>query len=84
MSSKDFFKKNNFLLRKDWKTIQNPLMKEISEEYYLSNKEYLDKLIETGDKKLIHTGNDNYWGVHKGEGENYHGKILMELREELK
>ena len=61
-------------------------MKEISKEYYLSNKEFLIKLIETGEKKLLHTGIgiDKYWGIHKGEGENYHGKILMELREELK
>tara|TARA_Y100001963_G_C6648490_1_gene384524 strand:- start:67 stop:879 length:813 start_codon:yes stop_codon:yes gene_type:complete len=86
MSNKTFFKQNNFLLRKDWDTVKNSFMKEISEEYYLSNKEFLTKLIETNDKNLIYTGIgiDNYWGIHKGEGENNHGKILMELREELK
>ena len=44
-----------------------------------------EKLKETGDKVLIHTGFriDDYWGVKSGKGENNHGKILMKIRNDL-
>jgi predicted NAD-dependent protein-ADP-ribosyltransferase YbiA (DUF1768 family) len=43
-------------------------------------------LIDTGDQELIE-GNwwgDVIWGVCNGKGENHLGKILMEVRKELK
>lgn len=82
---KKSFQENGFTLRPDWDKVKLKIMKEITREYYLSNPEFRDKLIETGNKKLIHTGFriDDYWGVKKTGGENNHGKILMELREEL-
>ena len=44
------------------------------------------KLINTQDMILIenNTWNDTFWGVCNGVGENHLGKILMEVREELK
>ena len=79
------FEENGFTLRQDWDKVKLKIMKEITREYYVSNQEFLDKLINTGNKKLIHSGFriDDYWGVKKSGGENNHGKILMELREEL-
>jgi ribA/ribD-fused uncharacterized protein len=79
------FEGNGFTLRQDWDKVKLKIMKEITREYYVSNQEFLDKLINTGNKKLIHSGFriDDYWGVKKSGGENNHGKILMELREEL-
>lgn len=44
------------------------------------------KLINTGDCELIE-GNwwgDTYWGICNGNGHNYLGKILMELRSNFK
>jgi len=48
-------------------------------------------LLETGDAELIEGNHwhDTFWGVcncpqHKGEGENWLGKILMEVRGELR
>ena len=43
------------------------------------------RLIETGDKELIHKGFriDDFWGVNKYGGNNHHGKILMKLREKF-
>ena len=60
-------------------------MKDITREYYLANRKMIDKLLETGNIELIHKGFriDNYWGVNKNGGENNHGKILMELRNEF-
>ena len=44
------------------------------------------KLLDTGDAILIegNTWGDTYWGVSNGKGENNLGKILMQVREELK
>ena len=45
-----------------------------------------EKLLATGNVELIE-GNywgDRYWGVCKGEGENHLGKILMQVRKELR
>lgn len=45
-----------------------------------------EKLLATGDAELVE-GNwwgDTFWGVCKGEGENMLGKLLMQIREELR
>ncbi len=45
-----------------------------------------EMLLSTGDQELIE-GNwwkDYFWGVCNGKGENHLGRILMEVREELK
>ena len=85
---KTSFKENDFTLRDDWNSVRLKIMEEIEREYYMANKELIEKLIETEEKLLIHKGFgiDDYWGV-KGDddkGENNHGKILMKLREEFK
>lgn len=43
-------------------------------------------LLETGDEQLVE-GNywhDSYWGAVNGKGENMLGKLLMELRKEIR
>ena len=61
-------------------------MLEIVRSKFKQNKDLAKKLIETGDAYL-EEGNwwgDKIWGVCNGEGENRFGKILMQVREELK
>ena len=83
---KNKFKENKFTLRRDWDRVKLEIMEEITREYYLSNQDLIGKLIETGDKLLLHKGFriDTFWGVNKNGGDNHHGKILMKLREEFK
>ena len=85
MGGKKYFQENNFTLRNDWDNVKLNIMEEIIREYYLNNPDMLEKLKQTGEKELVHTGFriDDYWGVKKGEGKNYHGKILMKIRNEL-
>ena len=81
------FKENDFTLRNDWDDVKLKIMEEITREYYLSNTDLIDKLIETDNKLLVHKGFgiDAFWGVNKNdEGKNNHGNILMKLREEFK
>ena len=48
--------------------------------------ELAGKLLNTGDAELVegnHWG-DRYWGVCDGEGQNKLGKLLMQVRGELR
>jgi ribA/ribD-fused uncharacterized protein len=85
MGGKKFFEENDYKLRDDWNSVRYDIMKEISMVYYSKNHKMLEKLKETGDKKLIHSGFgiDDYWGIKNGKGENKHGEILMLIREQL-
>jgi ribA/ribD-fused uncharacterized protein len=42
-------------------------------------------LLETGDADLIegNTWGDTFWGVCRGRGQNWLGKLLMEVRAEI-
>lgn len=53
---------------------------------FTQNEDIRQKLLETGDRKLIeHTDRDKYWGDGgNGEGLNKLGILLMKLRTELK
>ena len=44
------------------------------------------KLLDTGDRVLIEGNNwgDTFWGVCQGEGRNELGKLLMQVRKEIK
>lgn len=84
---KKSFKENGFTLRSDWEKVKLKLMEEITREYYYANSEFIDKLVNTGEKLLVHKGFriDDYWGVKDDDkGKNNHGNILMKLREEFK
>ena len=85
MGSRKAFNESDLTLRNDWNNVKLQIMKDITREYYLANRNMIDKLVQTGNKSLIHKGFriDNYWGVDKNGGENNHGKILMELRDEF-
>lgn len=50
------------------------------------NPELRKKLLATGDAKLIEGNNwgDTYWGVCKGKGQNILGKLLMEIRTNMR
>lgn len=74
------------LIREDWNKIKINIMREILYCKFTQNPTLKDKLIETEDLILIegNTWNDTYWGVCNEEGENMLGRLLMELRSNLK
>ena len=75
-------------LRSDWEEVKVGLMYEIVKAKFEQNPDLAQRLIATGDKKLIegNTWGDTFWGINikTGAGENHLGKILMRIREELK
>ena len=72
-------------VRPDWNKIKLDLMYKICQEKFNQNPDIAQKLMNTGDAIHIEGNywNDTYWGVCNGKGQNYLGKILMKIREEL-
>jgi len=73
-------------LRKDWEQVKDSLMKECLIAKFTQHKDAKDFLLSTGNKKIVeHTKNDTYWGDGgDGSGKNMLGKLLVEVREELR
>lgn len=73
-------------VREDWGAVKISIMKSLLQrkfkDSYLANK-----LLSTGDA-ILEEGNwwgDKFWGVDlAGEGNNHLGKLLMEIRNEIK
>ena len=73
-------------LRQDWESVKIQYMKFLVWQKFSVHRELQAKLLLTGDSELVegNTWGDTFWGVCGGQGENHLGKILMEVREELK
>ena len=75
-------------LRPDWEDIKFKIMKDIVARKFTQNFDLKQKLLYTGNEKLIegNSWHDYIWGMNFSctIGENNLGKILMEVRDELK
>lgn len=72
-------------LRKNWNEKKLDFMNWAVREKF-KDENLAQLLLSTGDHELIE-GNiwkDTFWGVFNGKGQNHLGKILMEVRNELK
>lgn len=85
LSAKEAKKKGQTIeIRPNWNEVKDKTMYEICRNKFDQNPELKEKLLATGETKLIE-GNDwgdTYWGVCNGEGKNMLGKTLMRLRSE--
>lgn len=69
----------------DWETKKVSIMRELVSKKF-DNPFLREMLLATEDAELIE-GNwwgDRFWGVCKGTGQNWLGKILMEVREDMR
>lgn len=73
-------------VREDWEDVKYGVMYNIVLDKFIRNPKFGDLLVNTGDKYLEETNhwNDKIWGVCKGVGKNWLGKILMDVRNEIK
>lgn len=76
------------LLRSDWEDVKIGLMEEIVRAKFTQTPDLGEKLLQTGYRQLVegNTWNDTFWGVSLKslKGQNHLGKILMQIREELR
>lgn len=72
-------------IRKDWKQIKDTVMLDILRTKF-ADPGLVTRLLETGDQELVEYNpwHDVYWGVCDGVGQNKLGKLLMQVRDELK
>lgn len=75
----------SFPLRSDWDNIKLLVMRQLLEAKFKRHELRL-QLLATGDAELIegNTWGDRFWGVCDGWGENWLGRLLMTVREELR
>lgn len=73
-------------LRADWEAVKDDVMQEALRAKFMQHPKLKSLLLSTGSAELVeHTKNDRYWADGgDGSGKNRLGKLLMELREELK
>ena len=73
-------------IRSDWEEIKLKVMRNLVWQKFNENVPLKEALLATGDAKLIE-GNqwgDTFWGIYRGRGLNHLGRILMNVRKELR
>ncbi len=72
-------------LRPYWENVKDAIMREAVRAKFTQHAELRSVLLSTGEAVLIeHTRRDHYWGNGgDGSGQNWLGRILMEVRSEL-
>jgi ribA/ribD-fused uncharacterized protein len=70
-------------IRPDWDSVKLQVM-EYGLRQKFSDPTLAQMLKDTGDAQLVegNTWGDTYWGICKGVGHNYLGKLLMKVRED--
>ncbi len=73
-------------LRSDWQDVKDDVMREVVRQKFRTHTAIRQVLLDTGSEELVeHAPGDYYWGCGAdGSGKNMLGKILMEVREELR
>lgn len=72
------------VLRREWEQVKVAVMRDLLQRKF-ADPHLQAKLRATADEKLVE-GNwwgDRFWGVCNGRGENWLGKLLMEIRAQL-
>jgi ribA/ribD-fused uncharacterized protein len=71
-------------LRKDWEFIKVDVMRTVLKDKF-KDPVLRQLLLDTGDARLVegNTWGDTFWGVCKGQGKNWLGKLLMEIRQDV-
>lgn len=86
MIAKNLGQTRKVTLRSDWETVKDEIMIEALRAKFTQHQDIRAILLSTEDAVLIeHTTNDRYWADGgDGSGKNMLGKLLMQVREELK
>ena len=73
-------------LRKDWEKVKVDIMREVVRAKFSQNEDIKELLLSTGDRGIIEVNlwKDKFWGVSRGTGKNWLGRILMEIRDEFR
>jgi len=72
-------------MRADWGEVRETVMLDLTRKKY-ALPEYRARLLATQQCEIIegNTWGDQFWGVSRGKGQNKLGRILMQVREEIR
>lgn len=78
-------KGQNLPLRNDWESVKVSVMRNLLEQKF-EHEELRKLLLNTGEQQLVegNTWGDIFWGVCDNVGDNNLGKLLMEIREQIR
>lgn len=73
-------------LRRDWESVKDQVMMKALRAKFEQHADLRALLLSTGERELVeHTVNDRYWADGgDGSGKNKLGRLLMQLRDELR
>jgi ribA/ribD-fused uncharacterized protein len=73
-------------MRPDWNDVKLDVMRRAVAAKFGQNPNLQAQLLATGDAEIIEDSNfDDFWGLGRdGAGTNWMGRVLMQLREELR
>lgn len=74
------------IMKLNWEHIKVGIMDQILRDKFGNHNIILqDKLMATEDAQLVegNTWNDRFWGVCDGQGQNWLGRLLMGIREDI-
>lgn len=85
-SKKSWFYRHGQSPRADWHEVKLDIMRRADAAKYEQNPELAEALLATGDAELIEDStSEPFWGIGPdGNGHNWAGRILMEVRERLR
>ncbi len=86
MEVKKLGNRRDYPLRENWEQVKDDVMRTAVRAKVMQHEEVRATLSDTGNAVLCeHTVNDSYWADGgDGSGRNMLGRILMEVREELR
>ena len=86
MVAKKLGNSREYPLRADWEAVKNDVMRDAVLAKFEQHPDIRAVLLGTGQEVLIEAArNDSYWGYGPdGNGKNMLGKVLMEIRDELR
>jgi len=72
-------------MRFDWDDVKEAVMLDLTRQKY-ALPEYRERLLATGEREIVegNTWGDTFWGVCNGVGKNKLGRILMQVRDEIR
>ena len=73
-------------LRRNWESVKIDVMRRAVQAKFKAHPEISELLLSTGDEKIVEdAAGDDFWGVGSSrKGKNWLGRILMEVREDLR
>ncbi len=85
VSRQSWFRRNNKAWRADWQEVRLEVMRRAVRAKFAQNRDLAELLLTTGTAELLEdSAIDPFWGAGpNGRGENWLGRVLMEVREEL-